>query len=244
LVTGAAGPGIGSACARGFAVAGAAVAVTDRSARRAADTVASLRNEAAADVIDVHMDVADEASVAAAVDEVIGRLGRIDVLVNNAGMSELAAVKDTTVDSWNRVLAVCLTGPFLTMRACIPHMVAIGGGAIVNVASIQAWVGMDDGLASYGAAKAGLLALTRSVAAEVAAEGIRVNAVAPGFIYNDGIRAHFGDEFVRDMTARTPLGRMGRPEDVAAAVMHLASEDAAFVTGDVHCVAGGLYYHA
>jgi 3-oxoacyl-[acyl-carrier protein] reductase len=244
LVTGSGGPGIGSACARAFAEQGAAVVVSDRSARRASEVGEMLRTETDAQVVDLHMDVAEEESVATAITHVVERLGGVDILVNNAGMSEISKVIETTLDSWNRVIAVCLTGPFLTMRHCIPQMVEAGGGAVVNIASVQAWIGTDDGLASYSAAKAGLLALTRTTAAEVGRYGVRVNAVAPGLIYNEGIREQFGDAFVDGITAQTPLGRMGRPDDMAAAVLYLASDDSSFVTGEVHCVSGGFYYHA
>jgi 3-oxoacyl-[acyl-carrier protein] reductase len=244
LVTGAAGPGLGFACARLLAEAGAHVVLTDRSERRVDDACARLRSEWALSVTGLVVDVSDEDSIGRGVGRVEAELGGVDVLVNNAALAEPGNIADLTLESWNKVLGVSLTGPFLMMRACIPSMVRRGGGSIVNVSSVEAWAVMDRGLASYAAAKAGLQALTRAAATEYGEFGVRVNAVAPGFMPNRAVEELYEPSHLESIVARTPLGRPGDPEEVAKVVTFLAGDDASFVTGDVVTASGGLYYHA
>lgn len=246
LVTGSAGPGLGFSAVRLFAAEGAHVVVSDRSARRVEETVDRLRAEDGdlAGVTGITLDVTSEESVQTGVAQIVGETGSIDILVNNAAFAEQVSLVDMSLESWQRVLNVGLTGPFLLMRACLPHMYAQRGGSVVNVASVEAWAAADPHLGSYVAAKSGLLGLTRAGAAEAGPHGVRVNAVAPGLMLNKAVEDLFDKDTLADIVARTPLGRAGGPDEVARAILYLASEDAAFVTGDVITVSGGLYYHA
>ncbi|MCG2621215.1 SDR family oxidoreductase [Arthrobacter sp. I2-34] len=246
LVTGSAGPGLGFSTVKLFAEEGAHVAISDRSARRVKEAAERIRTEVdgLAGVTEITLDVTDEESVREGVAGIVAETGSIDVLVNNAAFAEQAALVDMSLESWQRVLNVGLTGPFLMMRACLPHMYAQGSGSVVNVSSIEAWAAADPHIGSYVAAKSGLLGLTRVGAAEAGPHGVRVNAVAPGLMVNKAVEELFDKDALADIVARTPLGRAGGPDEVARTILYLASEDAAFVTGDVLTVAGGLYYHA
>jgi len=165
LITAAAGAGIGQATARVLALAGADVVITDLDAKRTAKVAEALSEQTGRKVEGRALNVTDEAGVAAVVEEILAERGRIDVLVNNAGTSEPALLWETSLESWRRVVDVCLTGHFLLMRAVLPQMIARGSGSIVNIASIEAWTSGTPGNTAYHAAKAGVLALTRSTAA-------------------------------------------------------------------------------
>jgi 3-oxoacyl-[acyl-carrier protein] reductase len=244
LVTGAAGPGIGSACALAFAARGATVIVSDRSAARAESTAERIASETGSVVIPLTMDVSREDSTDPAIKSVLEQVGSIDILVNNAAVVEMAPLAETTLESWQRVIDVCLTGTFLTTRACLPSMVAQGSGSIINISSAAAWRGPGDGQAPYSAAKAGVLGFMRSVASEYGPSGIRVNAVAPGFVPNHKVKEMFGDEYIARTAQATPLNRAATPEDIAGSVLFLASEQSSFITGEAINVTGGFYYHA
>lgn len=246
LVTGSAGPGLGFSAVKLFAEEGAHVVVSDRSARRVKEAAESIRAEVGglAGITEITLDVTNEDSVQEGIAQIVAETGAIDVLVNNAAFAEQVSLVDMSLESWQRVLNVGLTGPFLTMRACLPHMYAQGSGSVVNVSSVEAWAAADPHIGSYVAAKAGLLGLTRAGAAEAGPHGVRVNAVAPGLMLNKAVEDLFDRDALADIVARTPLGRAGGPDEVARAILYLASEDAAFVTGDVITVSGGLYYHA
>lgn len=244
LITGAAGPGIGSACALAFARDGATVIVSDRSESRAASTATRIADETGATVLPLTMDVSSEDSTDPAIASILREVGTIDILVNNAAVVEMAPLAETTMDSWRRVIDVCLTGTFLTTRACLPSMVAQGSGCIVNISSVAAWRGPGDGQAPYSAAKAGVLGFTRSVASEYGSSGVRINAVAPGFVPNHKVKEMFGDEYIARTSKATPLNRPATPEDIAASVVFLASEHSSFITGETINVSGGFYYHA
>jgi 3-oxoacyl-[acyl-carrier protein] reductase len=244
LVTASAGAGIGSAVARRLAIDGFRVVISDLHERRCKETADRLSDEFQRTFLPVPLDVSDSAAVNSAVSEVERTLGRIDVLVNNAGWSSISPVAETSDEVWNKCLAIDLSGAFYCTRAVLPLMVRQGGGAIINMSSTAAWEATDVHGAAYSAAKAGVLALTRVAAAEYGRHGVRVNAVAPGLIYNPFLdRVYDQDFFDGYAERRTFLGRVGAPEDVANVVSFLASDQASYVTGEVYTVAGGSAPH-
>jgi 3-oxoacyl-[acyl-carrier protein] reductase len=237
LVTGAS-RGIGAACARALAAAGFDVGVGYASdAEGAAATMAAV--EAAGRRAHVHAaDVADEAQAAGLVEAVEETLGPLDALVLNAGITRDGLAVRMSADDWGAVIDTNLTGAFFTARPALRGMLRRRAGSIVAVSSIVGVTG-NPGQANYAAAKAGLIGLVRALAREVGPRGVRVNAVAPGYIAT-GMTAGLSDEQRDAILGATPLGRLGEPEDVAGAVAFLCSEDAAFVTGAVLSVDGGL----
>jgi 3-oxoacyl-[acyl-carrier protein] reductase len=237
LVTGA-GRGIGAAVARRLAAHGATVVVNYRASREAAEEVVASIVAAGGCAEAAPGDVGEAASAQALLAGVLERHGRLDVLVNNAGIVKDGLLATMREVDWQRVLDVDLTGVMRCTRLALRPMLQARSGSIVNMASVQALRG-GRGQANYAAAKAGVLALTRAVALEVAERGVRVNAVLPGFIATDMTRVlqrRAGDEVL----ARIPVRRAGTPEDVAALVHFLCSDDAAYVTGQALAVDGGL----
>src|SRR5581483_12186822 len=190
-------------------------------------------------VVGLALDVTDEHHVDAVVAEVLRRFGRLDVLVNNAGTSEPALLWETTTDSWRRVVDVCLTGHFFTMRAVLPHMIERRSGSIVNIASTEAWTSRTPGNTAYHASKAGLLALTRSTAAQAGPYKVRVNAVAPGLTPNPALAKVIPEQYLREMAEEIPLGEPSTPEDIADAVLFLAGDRSRSITGETIAVCGG-----
>ncbi|MET7509382.1 glucose 1-dehydrogenase [Streptomyces albidoflavus] len=240
FVTGAAS-GIGRATALAFARAGARVALVDLSADGLRGT-ARLVEVAGSEALPLTCDVTDEDEVRAAVDRTVGRFGRLDAAFNNAGVEQpVQTAAETAKEEWDRILGVSLTGVFLCTRAQIRQMRAQGGGgAVVNVSSGAGVKGFR-GQAAYAAAKHGIIGFTRSAALDHAAESIRVNAVCPGIVDTEMIR-RFGETRPggRDgLVADEPVGRLGRPEEIASAVLWLCSDDAAFTTGTALVVDGG-----
>jgi 3-oxoacyl-[acyl-carrier protein] reductase len=247
LVTGA-GSGIGRAIAEAFAAAGAVVACADVRADRAEETAEAIR-ATGADALAFELDVADERAVVTCFAESERRLGPLAALVNNAGIATRSCpLHETPLDTWNRVLAVNLTGVFLCTRAALPQMLRRGEGAIVNVASMLGLVAAPADLyrfANYSASKGGVLALTRAAAAEYGPSGIRTNAIVPGWIAGTRLGEDEGRPDLdlgairAELAARTPAGRWGTPAEVAGAALYLASPAAAFVNGAVLEVDGG-----
>lgn len=245
LVTAAAGAGIGAAVARRLARDGFDVVLTDVHERRGTQLADELATEHGRPFDFRLLDVADAVAVAATVDAVADEHGGIDVLVNNAGWSKIEPVADMDIATWRKCMDVDLDGTFYTMRYALPHMIRRGGGAIVNISSISAWEMTTEHGAAYSAAKAGVLALTRVAAAENGRHGIRVNAVAPGLIYNEFLRKIYPDEFFDGYVEnRSRVGRLGRPDDVAALVSFLVGPEAGYITGEVYGVSGGVAPHA
>jgi meso-butanediol dehydrogenase/(S,S)-butanediol dehydrogenase/diacetyl reductase len=240
----AAGAGIGAATARRFSAEGARVVIGDLSGRRA-EAVAAEIASGGGRAEWLKMDAADPEGVQALLRRALDAYGRLDVMVNNAGHAEVAPLEEISLESWNRVLSVTLTGTFLGMKYALPAMRRQGGGAIVNTASISGMAG-DYGLASYNAAKAGVINLTRSAAIENARHGIRVNCVCPGTIDTRApelLGGQRADEIRRVQAAANPIARMGRADEIAGAVLFLASDEASFITGAAIVADGGLTAH-
>lgn len=239
LITGAA-RGIGFATATMLAEAGSRVALVDLDAAALGEAEAKL--VAAGHEVSVHaIDIVDEDAVARMVESIIGAAGAIDVLVNNAGTGARRPTEELDTATWDRVLAVNLTGSFICTRIVARAMLARGRGAVVNVASIMGVVGNSlYANAAYHATKGGIVNLTRALAVEWAPRGIRVNAVAPCFVETALTQMLLSDrEMAAAVVARTPLGRLATPDEVAAAILFLASDAAAMVTGQILAVDGG-----
>lgn len=237
LVTGASG-GLGRAIAMALAAEGAAVGVHYSANRGQAETVAGAISEAGGHAAVVGGDLTEPAGPGRVVDETMKALGGLHILVNNAGI-----VRDTLIlrmkdEEWDEVLATNLTAAFRCTRAALRPMIRQRGGRIINVTSVAGQMG-NAGQANYAAAKAGMIGLTRAAAREVASRGITVNAVAPGMI-EVGMTERLSPDQVQRFVEAVPLGRLGTAEEVAAAVVYLASEGAGYVTGQVLNVDGGL----
>ncbi len=236
LVTGAS-RGIGRATAHRLAEDGFDLIVNYMRGEAEAEDVARLVEAAGRQALPIKADVAFPEQVAAMITRAMEEFGRIDVLVNNAGIYRLGTIEGLGLEQWRRVLDVNLTGAFNCTKAVLPHMKASGGGRIINISSQIAIRGTEHG-ADYAASKAGLLGLTRAAALEFAKYNITVNAIAPGTIETD-IIAHYTDTDRKRKSEAIPLGRIGLPEEVASVVSFLASEDSSYVTGATFHVNGG-----
>ncbi|MGF6507977.1 glucose 1-dehydrogenase [Paraburkholderia sp. 32] len=238
LVTGAAS-GIGRATAIAFARVGAAVVVADADAQRGAEVVHYITESLGEQSLFVAVDVTDPDSVERMVRTTVSHYGALDCAFNNAGVSDKSSsLRVSTQDNWDRVMSVNLEGVWHCMRAELDHMLAAGKGAIVNNASRSGLVGVpSDGI--YGAAKHGVIGLTKAAAVEFASKQIRVNAVCPGLVETALTQARFGDDLVPRSRLANPLGRMAQPEEIAEAVVWLCSDAASFVVGVALPVDGG-----
>jgi 3-oxoacyl-[acyl-carrier protein] reductase len=236
IVTGA-GRGIGAATARAFAKAGAHVALVDTDAGNVTRTAEEI-GLAGGEALPFTEDVTDAFAMERLVDRVVDDWGSLDILVNNAGIVRDAALEDVTDEDWAATLDVNLRGVMLVTRAAVPHMLVRGFGRILSATSIVARYG-NYGQTAYAASKAGIIGMTRVWARELGPKGITANCVAPGFIETDMLK-EVPPKVVAQLLARTPLGRMGQPEEVANVYLLLASELGSFINGAVVAVDGGL----
>ena len=230
LVTGAAS-GIGRATVERLASEGAVAVVTDVQDEAGEETAAALGGDA----FFVHLDVTDEAGWQAAVERVLAERDRLDVLVNNAGLGDLAPIEETTLADWERTVAIDQTGVFLGMKSCGEALKASGHGSGINISSIFGTSGGFGVSPAYHAAKGAVRLLTKTTALGWAAEGVRVNSVHPGYIDTPIL----GDTDRDMLVGATPMGRLGQPEEIAAMITFLASDDASFTTGAEFVVDGG-----
>ena len=244
LVTGG-GSGIGRASAVAFAREGAKVVVTDVDVDGGQETIRIIES-AGGTAQFVRADVSQAVEVAALVEQAVAAYGRLDCALNNAGIQgDIKQTAECSQENWDRIIATNLTGVWLCMKHEIPHMLSQGGGAIVNTASNFGLVG-SNGMPAYSASKHGVLGLTKTAALEYAKSGIRVNAVCPGPVQTplvDKVLAaqpELGDQIIKAIEAREPVGRMGQPEEIAEAVVWLCSDAASFVTGTAMSVDGGF----
>jgi len=234
VITGAGG-GMGADAAALFADEGALVVVAD------VDGAAAEKVAAEVGGLAVEVDVSDEASVHALFEECDAELGAPTLLANIAGIGSTTNAVDTELDEWERVFAVNARGTFLCCKHAIPRMQAAAGGSIVNMASVAGMVGLRN-RAAYCSSKGAVIALTRALALDHVADGIRVNCICPGTVDSPWVRRLVGDagETIEALVARQPLGRLGTPEEIAAAVLFVASDAAAFMTGSTLVIDGGI----
>jgi 3-oxoacyl-[acyl-carrier protein] reductase len=237
VVTGAS-QGIGRETALALAQAGAKVVVAARNEEKLASLVTEIA-AAGGEAFAVKMDVADAEQVKAGFKQVIERFGRLDILVNNAAVTRDGLAMRMKKDDWDAVLQTNLTGAHFCIQQALPTMMKARAGRIINISSIVAQMG-NAGQANYVAAKAGLIGLTKAIAIEIASRGITVNAVAPGFIETP-MTDVLPDKVKEELKTKIPLGRMGSAQDVAAAIVFLASDEAGYITGHVLNVNGGMY---
>ena len=233
VITGGA-QGIGRATCERFVRDGASVVIADVADEAGAELAEALGDKA----VFVHTDVTDADSAAAAMQAAVDHFGGLDVVVNNAGITRDATLKKMTGDQFDAVINVNLKGVYLCTQEAVPHLEARGGGAILNAASVVAHNG-NFGQTNYVATKAGVIGMTKTWARELGRKGIRVNAVAPGFIATEMVLT-VPEKVLDGLRGKTPLGTLGQPDDIAAAYAFLASDDAAFITGTCLNVDGGL----
>jgi 3-oxoacyl-[acyl-carrier protein] reductase len=232
------GRGIGRAIALTLGQAGASVACVDVNGPAAEAVAEEIRALGKAQAVGLACDVTNSEQVSQTVESAVEKLGGLHILVNNAGITRDGLLLRMKDDQWDAVINVNLRGTFLFTRAAAKYLIRAGGARIINIASISGLMG-NPGQANYSASKAGVIGLTRTVAKELASRQVTVNAVAPGFIATEMAQA-LGEATLEEIKKRTPLGRLGDPQDVADLVLFLASDAASFITGTVIRVDGGL----
>lgn len=238
LVTGGS-RGLGLGISQQLALSGASVWINDINAEAATGAQRKLA-ASGINVKTVPANVANRDEIERMRKEIVETSGDVDILVNNAGIGDFVGWRDITPEKWEAMLSVHLTGTFNCCQLFLPAMISRGWGRVVNISSVAGKRGDFMGNAHYTAAKAGIIGLTRSLAADVAADGVTVNAVAPGLIETD-LTSHMSAEMRRETEARIPLGRLGLPSEIAAAVTFLASEHASYIVGETISVNGGSY---
>ena len=235
IITGGA-RGIGEAHARLFAAEGAKVAVTDILSAEGKETVAAIK-ASGGDAIFLQHDVTKEADWAGVVADTIKQYGGLTTVVNNAGFANIKGVEEETLEGFNQIVAVCQTGVWLGMKAAMPALKKTGNGAIVNISSLYGIIGTPS-MISYHGAKGAVRLMTKSAALEYAKQGVRVNSVHPGIIETP-LAKTLSAEYLKAITETTPMGRMGRPIDIATMSLFLCSDEAAFIPGSEFVVDGG-----
>lgn len=232
LVTAAAGTGIGFATAKRCAEEGATVVISDRHERRLAESADELEAATGTRPLTVPCDVTVEEQVQAMVDATVEAHGRLDVLINNAGLGGTASIMEMTDEQWSVVIDVTLNGTFRATRAALRHMTERGSGVVVNNASVVGWRAQE-GQAHYAAAKAGVMALTRCAAMDAAPYGVRVNAVSPSLVMHPFLAKVTTDELLDELTQREAFGRSAEPWEIANVMVFLASDYSTYLTGEV-----------
>ena len=238
LVTGST-RGIGRATAEKLAQAGASVIVTGRSEDRALEVAKEIKEKTGSETFAVGMDLGIKESVEKAFEKITNRFGSVDILVNNAGMNRDTLFLRMKLEDWEEIIRVNLTGTFLVTQLAVKGMIKKRWGRIINMSSVVAFTG-NVGQANYSSAKAGLVGFTKTLAKELASRNITVNAVAPGFIETDMTEV-LPEEIKENFLRQIPMGRFGKPEDVAGVVLFLASDLSGYITGEVIHVNGGLF---
>ncbi len=238
IVTGGAGAGIGQMSARRFAEEGARIVLSDAHEGRAHSVAAAIAEDYGVDTLGVACDVRERQQVEELVAKTKDRFGRIDGLMNNAGINVLTQVVDMTDEQWDLVLDVCLRGTFYCCRAVLPTMIEQKSGSIVSLASTAGLSG-SSGSAHYGAAKAGIIGFTKSAAQEVAEYGVRLNCIAPGLIMNPFLERIYPKEDLERYLAASPLKRNGEPLDIANAALFLMCDEGSYLTGQTLSLSGG-----
>ncbi len=239
IITGG-GRGIGFAIALRFAKEGAKVAIFDIDWQRAVGAVEQIKKEAPnTDVIPLQVDVSDTASVKEAVEKVVQRYGRIDILVNNAAIHLGKPFHEEPLEYWEKQFKVNVLGTVIPSQYVVPHMIRSGGGSIINISSKAAITG-EPGHAAYSALKGAIISLTLAMSVDLAPYNIRVNTICPGPTETDLLYAATTEEDRKRMAQRAPLRRLAKPDDIAAAALYLASDDSAYVTGQRLVVDGGM----
>lgn len=241
IVTASAGAGIGQATARALAREGAKVVVSDVHERRANEVTQGLKAEGH-EAIGVVCDVSRWDQVESMVQRTLDAFGRVDIVVNNAAREIIAPIVETTEENWDLIMDVCLKGTFLCTKAVLPTMIAQKSGAIVNMASVDAYIGNPIGECAYCSAKAGITGFTRVTAAEGAPHNIRANAIAPGVVPNPYLEKVYPKEVLQAMENMSVWKRGARPEEIANIVVFLASDEASYITGVVINASAGMYW--
>lgn len=241
IVTASAGAGIGQATVRTLAREGASVVVSDIHERRTKEVTESLISEGH-ESIGIVCDVSKWDQVESMVKQTLDTFGRIDILVNNAAREIIAPIVDTTEDNWDLIMNVCLKGTFFCTKAVLPTMMSQKSGAIVNMASVDAYIGNPFGECAYCSAKAGITGFTRVTAAEGAQHNIRANAIAPGVVPNPYLEKVYPKDVLQAMENMSLFKRGARPEEMANIIAFLVSDEASYITGEVINASAGMYW--